>query len=238
MTPSPRIEALLFDVFGTVVDWRGGVIREGERLGAEKGLSVDWAAFANAWRGEYAPSMDRVRSGELPWTRLDELHRQSLERLLQSFGVEGLSEGDKDDLNHAWHRLDPWPDSVPGLTRLHERYVIAPLSNGNVSLLVQMARRGGLPWDTILSAELARRYKPDPEAYLTAAALLDLAPAEMMMVAAHPDDLRAAAALGFRTAYIHRPLEWGPRTEPPERPQESEFDLAAESIEELAERLI
>lgn len=238
MTPSPRIEALLFDVFGTVVDWRGGVIREGERLGAEKGLSVDWAAFADAWRGEYAPSMDRVRSGELPWTRLDELHRQSLERLLQSFGVEGLSEGDKDDLNRAWHRLDPWPDSVPGLTRLHERYVIAPLSNGNVSLLVQMARRGGLPWDTILSAELARRYKPDPEAYLTAAALLDLAPAEMMMVAAHPDDLRAAAALGFRTAYIHRPLEWGPRAEPPERPQESEFDLAAESIEELEERLI
>ncbi|CAN5189844.1 haloacid dehalogenase type II [soil metagenome] len=238
MTPSPRIEALLFDVFGTVVDWRGGVIREGERLGAEKGLSVDWAAFANAWRGEYAPSMDRVRSGELPWTRLDELHRQSLERLLQSFGVEGLSEGDKDNLNRAWHRLDPWPDSVTGLARLRERYVIAPLSNGNVSLLVQMARRGGLPWDTILSAELARRYKPDPEAYLTAAALLDLAPAEMMMVAAHPDDLRAAAALGFRTAYIHRPLEWGPLAEPPERPQESEFDLAAESIEELAERLI
>lgn len=236
--PTRRVKALLFDVFGTVVDWRGGVIRECERLGAEKGLSVDWAAFADAWRGEYAPSMDLVRSGELPWTRLDELHRQSLERLLESFGVEGLSEGDKDDLNRAWHRLDPWPDSVPGLARLRERYVIAPLSNGNVSLLVQMARRGGLPWDTILSAELARRYKPDPEAYLTAATLLDLAPAEMMMVAAHPDDLRAAAALGFRTAYIQRPLEWGPRAEPPERPQESEFDLAAESIEELAERLI
>lgn len=235
--PVPPVKAILFDVFGTVVDWRGGVIREGERLGEKKGLSVDWEAFADAWRGEYAPSMDRVRTGELPWTRLDELHRESLERLLQRFGAAGLSEAEKSELNRAWHRLDPWPDSVPGLSRLRERYVIAPLSNGNVSLLVEMAKRGGLPWDAILSAELARRYKPDPEAYLYSAALLGLPPGETMMAAAHPDDLRAAAALGLRTAYIHRPLEWGPRAAPPEMPDEAEFDLVTQSIEELAERM-
>jgi 2-haloacid dehalogenase len=234
---APPVQAILFDVFGTVVDWRGGVIREGERLGGEKNLSVDWAAFADAWRGEYAPSMYRVRNGELPWTRLDELHRESLERLLERFGVEGLSEDEKEHLNRAWHRLNPWHDSVPGLTRLRERYVIAPLSNGNVSLLVEMARRAGLPWDVILSAELARRYKPDPEAYLYSAALLDLPPAEVMMAAAHPDDLRAAAALDLRTAYIHRPLEWGPQVESHEMPDETEFDLVTESIEELADRL-
>ncbi|WP_047866669.1 haloacid dehalogenase type II [Rubrobacter aplysinae] len=235
--PAENVKAIFFDVFGTVVDWRGGVIREGERLGERHGLPVDWAAFADAWRGEYAPSMQRVRGGELPWTPLDGLHRESLDRLLERFGITGLSEREKEHLNHAWHRLDPWPDSVPGLTRLREEYVIAPLSNGNVSLLVDMARRAGLPWDVILSAELARRYKPDPEAYLASAALLDLPPTEVMMAAAHPDDLRAAAALGFRTAYIHRPHEWGLRAKPPVKPADSEFGLVTESIEELADRL-
>lgn len=238
MPAVPSVGAILFDVFGTVVDWRGGVTRAGESLGKDKNMSVDWAVFADTWRGEYAPSMDRVRKGELPWTRLDELHRESLERLLQRFEVEGLSEEEKEHLNRAWHRLEPWPDSVPGLSRLRERYVIAPLSNGNVSLLVEMAKRAGLPWDVILSAELARRYKPDPEAYLTSAALLDLPPGEVMMAAAHPSDLRAAADLGLRTAYIHRPLEWGPQAQPPEMPDESEFDLVTQSIEELADRLI
>lgn len=232
-----EVKAIFFDVFGTVVDWRGGVIREGERLGAEKGISIDWTEFADAWRGEYAPSMSRVRSGELPWTTLDELHRESLERLLERFGVVGLSEDEKKQLNHSWHRLDPWPDSVSGLRRLRETYVIAPLSNGNVSLLVEMARRAGLPWDVILSAELARHYKPDPDAYLTSAALLDLRPEEVMMAAAHPDDLRAAAESGLRTAYVHRPLEWGSYAEPPEKPAEAAFDLVTESIEELADRL-
>ena len=237
MPAIPHVGAVLFDVFGTVVDWRGGVIREGERLGEEKNISVDWEAFADAWRGEYAPSMDRVRGGDLPWTRLDELHRESLERLLERFGVEGLSGEEKEHLNRAWHRLDPWPDSVGGLTRLRERYIIAPLSNGNVSLLTGMAKRAGLPWDVILSAELAQRYKPDPESYLTAASLLDLPPDEVMMAAAHPDDLRAAQALGLCTAYVHRPLEWGARVKPPEMPEEAEFDLVTQSIEELADRL-
>ncbi len=235
--PAPELKAIFFDVFGTVVDWRSGVIREGERLGAQRNLSVDWPAFADAWRGEYAPSMDRVRQGELPWSSLDALHRESLERLLERFGIDGLEEEDKQSLGLAWHRLDPWPDSVPGLARLRQRYIISPLSNGNVSLLVEMAKRAGLPWDVILSAELARRYKPDPESYLTAVSLLDLSPRQTMMAAAHTGDLRAAAALGLRTAYIHRPLEWGPRAQDTKRPEASEFDFSVDSIEELADRL-
>lgn len=234
---APDLKAILFDVFGTVVDWRSGVIREGETLGAQREISVDWPAFADAWRGEYAPSMDRVRRGELPWSSLDALHRESLERLLERFGIDGLSEEDKQSLNLAWHRLDPWPDSVAGLERLRRRYIIAPLSNGNVSLLVDMAKRAGLPWDVILSAELARHYKPDPESYLTAVSLLDLSPQQTMMAAAHPGDLRAAASLGLRTAYIHRPLEWGPQAQDTSRPDGSEFDFSVDSIDELAQQL-
>lgn len=237
MSDAPPVKALLFDVFGTVVDWRSGVIRESEWLGEEKGVSIDWAAFADAWRGEYEPSMSRVRRGEIPWTSLDELNRESLERLLRRFGVEGISEEEKDRLNHAWHRLDPWPDAVPGLLRLREHYIVAPLSNGNVSLLVDLAKHSGLPWDVILSTELARHYKPDPEVYLTAVSLLDLSPGEAMMVAAHSSDLRAAADLGLRTAYVHRPSEWGVQAEAREMPDEQEFDLVTGSIEELADRL-
>jgi 2-haloacid dehalogenase len=232
---SPGIEALLFDVFGTVVDWRGGVIREGELLGREKGLDVDWAAFADAWRGEYQPSMEKVRSGEIPWMNLDALHRASLEELLEKFEITGLTNEAKDHLNRAWHRLDPWPDSVPGLTRLKRRYTIAPLSNGNVALLTNMAKRAGLPWDLILSAELARHYKPDREAYLTSVELLGLPPERVMMVAAHPNDLNAAAGAGLRTAYVHRPLELGPGSEP--EPPEPIFDYSASDLSELAERL-
>lgn len=231
----PEVEALLFDVFGTVMDWRGGVIRDGERLGREKGLDVDWPAFADAWRGRYQPSMQRVRTGEIPWTTLDDLHRASLEELLEEFEVAGLTDEDKDHLNRAWHRLDPWPDSVPGLIRLKLRHIIAPLSNGNVALLTNMAKRAGLPWDLILSAELARHYKPDREAYLKSVELLGLLPEKVMMVAAHPDDLHAAARAGLHTAYVHRPLEFGPGKEP-ETPKPT-FDYLATDLEDLAGQL-
>src|SRR5262245_48473182 len=170
------IKALTFDVFGTVVDWRTSIAREVETLARAKGLTIDAVRFADAWRGLYQPAMDRVRSGERPWTRLDDLHRESLDRLLVEFGVRGLGEDDIDHLNRAWHRLDPWPDAVPGLTRLRRRFVLATLSNGNVALMVNMARRAGLPWDAILGAEVARHYKPEPEAYLMTADFLGLRP--------------------------------------------------------------
>ncbi|OBF58561.1 haloacid dehalogenase, type II [Mycolicibacterium monacense] len=200
---------LAFDVFGTVVDWRSSVIAQLEEFGRAHGVDADWAAFADAWRAGYVPSMDRVRRGELPWTRLDDLHRMTLVDLL---AAEHISVGDEavDELTRAWHRLDPWPDSVAGLTRLKRRYVITPLSNGNVSLLTNMAKRAGLPWDCVLSAELFRHYKPDPEAYLGCADLLDVTPDELMLVAAHRSDLRAAREAGLRTAYVSRPLEYGP----------------------------
>ena len=229
------VRALIFDVFGTVVDWRGSVIREGEELGRKKNLDVDWAAFADEWRGRYAPSMDRVRRGELPWTNLDALHRASLEELLEEFGIEGLSEEEIDHLNKVWHRLDPWPDAVAGLTRLKERYIISTFSNGNVALLTDMAKRAGLPWDLILSAELVRHYKPDPETYLMAPNLLALHPEEVMLVAAHSSDLRAAQSHGLRAAYVLRPLEWGPGGEA--EPVDPTFDLVVDDLIELAEKL-
>lgn len=203
------VSVLAFDVFGTVVDWRSSVIAQLEEFGRAHGVDADWAAFADAWRAGYVPSMDRVRRGELPWTRLDDLHRMTLVDLL---AAEHISVGDEavDELTRAWHRLDPWPDSVAGLTRLKRRYVITPLSNGNVSLLTNMAKRAGLPWDCVLSAELFRHYKPDPEAYLGCADLLDVTPDELMLVAAHRSDLRAAREAGLRTAYVSRPLEYGP----------------------------
>lgn len=210
MTNLSQVKALTFDVFGTVVDWRSTIIREGEVLGRGKGLQVDWAAFATAWRAGYGPSMQRVRTGDLPWTKIDELHRMILDELLVKFNISGLSEAEIDHLNRVWHRLEPWPDAVGGLTRLKEKYVIATLSNGNVALLTNMAKYSGLPWDCILSAELAHHYKPDPEAYLTAADLLGLEPPEVMMVAAHNGDLLAAQKVGFRTAFVARPTEHGP----------------------------
>jgi 2-haloacid dehalogenase len=229
------VKALVFDVFGTVVDWRDSVIREGEELGREKNINVDWAAFADAWRGRYKPSMDRVRQGEIPWTNLDALHRTSLEELLEEFGIEGLTQEEKDHLNKAWHRLDPWPDAVPGLARLKERYIISTFSNGNVALLTNMAKRAGLPWDLILSAELVRHYKPDPKIYLMVPDLLDLRPEEIMLVAAHPIDLRAAQTHGLRTAYVPRPLEYGSRGE--SEPPDPSFNLVADDFLELAKKL-
>jgi 2-haloacid dehalogenase len=230
------VQILVFDTFGTVVDWRSSVIAEGEQLGKAKGLKVDWAAFADAWRGGYGPSMNRVRTGELPWTKLDALHRMTLDQLLVKFKIDNLTDAEKLHLNRVWHRLKPWPDAVAGLTRLKKRYVIAPLSNGNVSLLTNMAKHGGLPWDVILSTELVRHYKPDRETYLMPGEFWDVAPANVMMVAAHSGDLDAAKKLGLKTAYVHRPLEFGPaRT--PTAPEPGRFDFMARDFRELASQL-
>ena len=207
---SNSVKALTFDVFGTVVDWRSSIVREGLLLSAAKGLQVDWEGLADAWRAGYQPAMQQVRTGAVPWTILDDLHRRILESLVKPFALDSLSAAELDRFNSVWHRLSPWPDSVSGLNRLKTRYILATLSNGNVSLLVEMAKNAGLPWDCILSAELAHRYKPDPEAYLTAVRLLGLEAHQVMMVAAHPDDLRAASGVGLRTAFVPRPLEYGP----------------------------
>jgi len=231
------IGALTFDVFGTVVDWRASVIREGQAFGKPRGLSVDWGKFADAWRGLYQPAMEEVRSGRRPWAKLDELHRESLVRLLGDFGIIGVSPAEIDHLNHAWHRLDPWPDAVPGLTRLKRRFTLATLSNGNIALMVDMAKRAGLPWDAILGAEVARAYKPTPEAYLRSAEALGLRPEQCLMVAAHPADLASAARCGLRTAYVPRPLEFGPGR-PGSQPEPGQpFDVVAGDFVELAERL-
>jgi len=230
------VKAMTFDVFGTVVDWRSSILREGEELTARTGIEVDWPRFADAWRAGYGPAMRRVRSGELPWTRIDDLHRMILDGLIPEFGLAALTETERDDLNRVWHRLSPWPDTVSGLTRLRTRYVLATLSNGNVALLVNMAKHSGLPWDAVLSAELAHQYKPDPEVYLTAADLLGLEPAQVMMVAAHKGDLRAAAAIGFKTAYVPRPLEYGPDREIDTTPDPS-FDVNATDFNDLADQL-
>ena len=229
------IRALAFDVFGTVVDWRSTVIREGEALGRAKGLRVDWAAFAEAWRDGYRPAMDRVRQGELPWKTMDELHRMNLDDVLDRFRVESLSESEKEDFNRVWHRLAPWPDAVPGLQRLKAKFTVTTLSNGNVGLLVNMAKRAGLPWDVVLSSEIVGHYKPDREVYLKAAGLLGLAPGEVMMVAAHKYDLRAAAEAGLRTAFVPRPLEWPDRRI--DLAYEDSFDVNARDFLDLAAQL-
>lgn len=235
-TRAPSAQILAFDTFGTVVDWRSTVIAEGQQLGRAKGLTVDWAAFADAWRAGYAPSLDRVRRGELPWMKLDVLHRMTLNELLGRFKVEGLTEAERAHFNRVWHRLDPWPDAVAGLTRLRQRFVIAPLSNGNLSLLTNMAKHAKLPWDCILSTELVRHYKPDKETYLMVPDFFDVQPGDVMMVAAHEGDLQAARALGLRTAYVHRPLEFGPaRASSP--PPAGRFDFMAKDFRDLAAQL-
>jgi 2-haloacid dehalogenase len=230
------VKALTFDVFGTVVDWRGSIIREGAAFGKTHGIHMDWGRFADAWRGGYQPSMGRVRHGELPWTNIDALHRMILDDLLKQFGITDLSEDAKDHLNRVWHRLTPWPDAVAGLTRLRTRFIIATLSNGNVALLTNMAKHSGLPWDCILSAELARHYKPDPEAYQTAAALLGLQPAQVMMVAAHKNDLQAARAVGLKTAFVPRPGEFGAERSVDTTPDPA-FDVHASDFNDLAKQL-
>ncbi len=230
------IRALTFDVFGTTVDWRGSIIRQAEQWGRARNLSVDWPRFADRWRAAYRPAMDKVRSGALPWTRLDDLHRRALDDLLSGFRITGLTEEEKDHWNRVWHRLTPWPDSVAGLTRLKRKFIVATLSNGNVSLLLDMAKFAGLPWDAVLSAELFRHYKPDRETYLGAADLLGCRPAEVMMVAAHPEDLRAARSFGLKTAFVARPLEFGPGEQTPSVSGDN-FDVTANDFLDLADKL-
>ena len=201
------VKACVFDVFGTVVDWRGSIVAEGEARWSKRVPGVDWGAFADAWRAQYGPTMNKVRVGNLGWTRLDTLHRMILDDITPQFGLDVLSEDERQDLNKVWHRLHGWPDSAKGISMLKQHRIVATLSNGNVALLTNMAKFAGLDWDTVLSAELFGHYKPDPEVYLGAARLLGLEPAEVMMCAAHTQDLDSAAKLGLRTAYIHRPNE-------------------------------
>jgi 2-haloacid dehalogenase len=230
------VQALTFDVFGTVVDWRSSVARELAAVFTPRGEQRDWPALADRWRARYQPAMEAVRSGRRPWARLDDLHRENLEQLLAEFELGGLDEAALDHLNRAWHRLDPWPDVVAGLARLKRRYILATLSNGNVALMVNLARHGGLPWDAILGAEVAQAYKPLPAAYLRTADYLALPPAACMMVAAHNNDLVTAGGLGFRTAFVARPQEYGPR-----RTRDSSaahaFDVVARDFGDLADQL-
>jgi 2-haloacid dehalogenase len=236
MLDPTTIRALAFDVFGTVVDWHGSIVRGGAALDAVRGRTTDWGGLAAAWRAGYPVAMDRVRQGGLDWTSIDVLHRQILDSLLPRFGLEELDAAERAHLNRIWHRLAPWPDSVAGLQRLKARFVITTLSNGNVSLLVDMAKHAGLPWDCVLSAELFRHYKPDREVYIGAAALLDVAPAELMLVAAHPSDLDAAQRAGLKTAFVRRPLEYGPSAAP-HAGNVDRFDLVADDFGDLAQRL-
>ena len=233
-----QVHALLFDTFGTVVDWRSGIAREAAPFLQRHGLTVDAFEFADAWRRRYQPAMEEVRAGRRPFTRLDVLHRENLDKVLSDCGLD-VSRVPADELaglNHAWHRLDPWPDSVPGLTRLRIRYFIAPLSNGNIVLLANMAKRAGIPWDAILGAEVVRAYKPSPESYVRTAEVLGLAPSQCMMVAAHNSDLAAARAAGLRTGFVPRPTEHGPG-QPSDLVAEEAWDAIAPDFVALAERL-
>ena len=230
------IKALTVDVFGTVTDWYSTIIREGEQIGSQKQISVDWRQFAKAWRSGYEPAMGRVRRGELPWTKMDALHRMILDNVLGDFPTLELSEEEREHFNRVWHRLDAWPDVAGGMLRLKSKYIVAALSNGNVSLLTNMAKHAGIPWDCILSAELARHYKTDKEVYETAAQLLSLDPPSILMVAAHNHDLEGARAVGFRTAFISRPLEWGPGGDA-DTARDDEFDIIAQDFHDLATQL-
>jgi len=230
------LRILCFDVFGTVVDWRSSVIAEGEQLGKRKGINIHWAAFADAWRAIYRPYMDKVQNGELPWTKLDDLHRMMLAETLKKFAIQSLTDDETEHLNRVWHRLNAWPDSAPGLQRLKSRFVITTLSNGNTSLLTNMAKHAGLPWDCILSAENVRRYKPAPEVYLLAPQLFDFKPEQVMMVAAHEHDLQSARKHGLRTAFVHRPVEHGPG-KAAAMPNAEQYDVVATDFVDLAVKL-
>src|SRR5882757_577540 len=234
LNPS-SIKALFFDVFGTVVDWRTSIARESEAVLKARGHALDWFAFADAWRNEYQPAMEEVRSGTIPFSKLDFLHRRNLERILPRFNVSGLDEATTQHLNKAWHRLDGWPDASEGLTRLHKRYLIAPCSNGNISLMCGIARRNNFPWDAILGSEIAGDYKPKPRVYLRAAEAFDCEPHECVMVAAHSHDLAAAAKTGLRTAHVARPNEKGAGKG--EAKPTVPVDIAVPSMVALAEAL-
>ena len=231
-----NLKALTFDVFGTVVDWRGSIAREGATCSQERESSLDWFALADAWRGLYQPAMERVRTGEIDWINLDGLHRMNLNELLADFNLNHLAESELDHLNRMWHRLDPWPDSVAGMHRLKAKFTLAALSNGNVALIVNMAKRARIPWDVVLGAEIVGYYKPEPLAYSKSVKLLGINPDETLMVAAHNGDLAAASEVGLRTAFIRRPLEYGPSQSVDVAPT-SDYDFVAENLVDLAEQL-
>jgi 2-haloacid dehalogenase len=235
--PLGKVEVLVFDVFGTVVDWRATVIRELESLGRERSVERDWPRFADRWRGGYIQGVLRVNEGREPWKTVDQIHREGLVELLREFELPGLAEAEIDRLNSVWHRLDPWPDAVSGLQRLRSRYIISTLSNGNVALLVDMARHARLPWDCVLSAELVGRYKPELDVYRFAARIFGLAPERVAMVAAHPPDLEAARAAGLRTLYVARPDEYGRGRGSPFPVSGDEFDVHSSDLVDLAKRL-
>lgn len=228
--------AIVFDTFGSVVDWRTSLIAELTEFGRRRRINGDWTGLVDAWRAAYHPSLNRVRSGEAPWTNLDALHRESLDRLVREYHITGLSEPDFRHINLGWHRLNPWPDSVPGLTRLKRRFIIGPLSNGNVALLTNMAKRASIPWDVIFGSDLFRHYKPDPETYLGVCKLLALEPGQVMMAAAHNHDLASARKLGLMTAFFARPTEYGPH-QARDTSAEQQWDIIATDIEDLATQL-
>ncbi len=230
-----NVRALLFDVFGTLVDWRSGIARESESLLGPLGYKLDWLAFADAWRGEYQTGMEEVRSGRIPFSKLDIIHRHNLNRILPRFELTGIAESKLVDLNLAWHRLDAWADVTEGLLRLKKKFLLAPVSNGNISLMVNLARRNRFPWDAILGAEIAGDYKPKPAVYLKSCEAFDLAPNQCMMVAAHSNDLSSAAACGLRSGHVARPDEAGPGKG--ERAPKIKVDVAASSLNDLAEKL-
>ena len=228
--------AIVFDTFGSVVDWRSSLIADLSAYGSRRGITADWTALVDAWRASYHPSMDRVRKGELPWTRLDDLHRTSLDRLVADFGIKDLTEDDMVHINLGWHRLHAWPDSVPGLTRLKSRFIIGPLSNGNVALLLNMAKFAGIPWDMIFGSDLFGHFKPDPETYLGVARMLNLRPDQVMMAAAHNGDLGAARGCGLMTAFFPRPDEYGPHQNR-DYAADQDWDIVATDIQDMATKL-
>lgn len=230
-----NVRALIFDVFGTLVDWRSSIAREARMILSPLGVTIDWEAFADAWRARYPLAMEEVRSGRLPFSKLDLLHRRNLDVVLGALDLDRVDDATRDNLNLAWHRLDAWRDTTPGLARLHTKFLLAPCSNGNISIMVDLARRNGWHWDAILGSEIARDYKPKPIVYLSSAAAFDCAPQETMMVAAHSYDLAAAAATGLRTAFVARPDEDGPGKG--ERAAAGPVDLSVTSLVELADRL-
>jgi 2-haloacid dehalogenase len=234
--PNVQPVAIVFDTFGTVVDWRSSLIADLSKFGESKGITADWTSLVDAWRAAYHPSMDRVRKGELPWTKLDDLHRASLDHLVSQFGIKGLTEEDLVHINKGWHRLHPWADSVPGLTRLKSRFIIGPLSNGNVSLLLNMAKFSGIPWDMIFGSDLFGHFKPDPETYLGVARILDLQPNQVMLAAAHNNDLAAARRTGLLTAFFPRPTEYGPHQKK-DTHADQDWDIVATNIQDLATQL-
>ena len=233
--PMPDVKALVFDTFGTVVDWRNGVARESQRILKPMGYDVDWLTFADAWRAEYGPSMEEVRSGRRPFVKLDILHRENLVRVLPRFKIGKLNEPTLDELNLAWHKLDAWPDVGPGFARLHKRFLMAPCSNGNIALMADVGRRNNLPWDAILGSEIAQGYKPQPKVYLATCEAFNLKPEQVMMCAAHSGDLSSAQKLGLRTGHIGRPGEGGPGTG--ETEPKGSFDVVGKNFNDFADKL-